>query len=105
MLMVLVLLGCSRQQGGAPPAPDAPDAPDWAIQKSNSDTKKSPPGDASKSGGTNPAEMRLRDFPASKDPPAYNLPLEYTLEVPEVPAEIATPTPVPQPSQEGKEKH
>jgi hypothetical protein len=49
--------------------------------------------------------MRLRDFPASKDPPAFNLPLEFTLEVPEVPAEIAAPTAVPPPFQEGKEKH
>jgi hypothetical protein len=107
LLVVLVLCGaCGRQQGGAPPAPDAPAAPDWAIQNSNSDIKKpSPPGDLLKTGGHDPAAMRLRDFPASKDPPAYQLPLEYTLETPEVPGEIAGPTPTAPPSQEGKEKH
>jgi hypothetical protein len=42
--------------------------------------------------GMDPKEI-LRQLPFSKDPPAYGLPLQFTIEAPEAPPEVQRPAP------------
>jgi peroxidase len=105
---VLVLLGITGvlvwkvvrrdHEGMKPPAPAAPEAPQWKPP-----VKPEPPPAAEKPKPKPPPLSAL--VPASKDPPLYGLPLEYRLQAPEVPLEIAEPSPPPDPRRpDGKPK-
>lgn len=65
------------------------EAPTWSEESPQPPTDRSAPADVARS----ERPRRLSDYPASKDPPAYGLPLIITIsDVPEVPAEIRGPT-------------
>lgn len=66
---------CTTQEGPPVPAPNASTAPRWKE-------KPSPP-----------AIPLLETLPASKDRPAYDLPLQIRIEAPDVPAAIQGPSP------------
>ncbi len=93
---MLVLLGVTgmlvwkvlrrEREGMTPPAPAAPDAPQW---KPASKPEQTPPAEQPKPKAPPLSAM----YPPSSDPPLYGLPLEFRLTAPEVPLEIAEPSP------------
>jgi hypothetical protein len=82
---ITLCVGCSCRPEEKVPAPTAPEAPQW-----NRPPPSAPPRETLKKPGK---PFSARDLPASKDKPAYGLPLKIEIKAPEVPPEIRGPTP------------
>jgi len=88
--VVLIAIGVaawaslSRRQSLLP-APTAPEAPHW-VETDRTETPKPPAPKPEPKGAT-------AAFPPSHDAPAYGLPLEFRMSGPDVPVEIAEPSP------------
>jgi hypothetical protein len=77
---IVVWNGLHRQREGMrPPSPTAPEAPPWQPESGPAPPPAKPPATAL--------------FPPSYETPLYGLPLTYRVTAPEVPAEIAEPSP------------
>jgi len=90
LLAVGLAAGCSCRREPSVPAPNAAEAPTYGPSGALPTEPEAKPKPAS--GAAEAPLPHISRFPASKDPPAYGLPLEIKVEAPEVPEEIRGPT-------------
>lgn len=115
-VILCLLVGCGNQASQPPnPQPRAPLAPNWtagerphplavAIPASPADLDVSPLDDLTPAAPAEPqarlaARVELQPIPRHTEPPrqqepAYGLPLELNIPVPEIPEVVQSPTPV-----------